>query len=132
MYTIRSFKQEDYPMIKHWWELANQPPPSLSMLPESSTLILEIENKPAFCLSVYLTNCSEYAYLGNFISDRSIQGPQRKEGSQILMNAILSFANALGYKQVICMTAEPKLQQRYKDMGFQPTISNLQAFVKRT
>ncbi len=130
-FTIRNFKSSDFPMISSWWKESDEIPPSLSMLPEESTLILEIDNKPAFCLSIYFTNCKEYSYLGNFVSDRSIKGPVRKEASQKLMNTVLAYAQNLGYKNVICMTHETKLQKRYQEMGFSPTISNVQTFVRK-
>lgn len=132
-YNIRNYSHKDFPLITSWWKEAEEPyPPTSSMLPEESTFILELDSKPVFCLSVYLTNCKEYAYLGNFISDTKLKSPYKKLASQKLMDVVLNFAGDLGYKQVICMSAVSKLQKRYQEMGFIPTISNVQTFVKRT
>lgn len=130
-FKIRNFTSSDFPMISSWWKEANELGPNLSMLPEESTLILELDNKPSYCLSIYFTNCKEYAYLGNFISSGSVEKKFKKEASQKLMDSIINYAKNLGYKNVLCMTHEPKLQNRYKEMGFTPTISNVQTFVKR-
>lgn len=130
-YTIRNFKESDFPMISSWWKEAGELSPSLSMLPEATTFVLELDKKPAFCLSIYFTNCKEYSYLGNFVSDISIKSPFRKQASQKLMDSVLDFARNLGYKNVICMSHETKLQKRYREMGFMPTISNVETFVKK-
>lgn len=129
MFTIRQYKKEDFKMIESWWD--NKYPPTIEMLPESSTLILEIDKVPAYCLSVYLTNCKQYAYLGNFISNNKLKIENRKEASQVLMDSVCGFARELGYKNILCMTNVSKLKERYKEMGFTPTISDVQTFVKR-
>jgi len=131
-YKIRAYTSSDFPVVESWWKDANEIPPSITMLPESSTFILELDNIPTFCLSVYLTNCKEYAYLGNFVSNKKIKNKFRKQASQKLMDYTLCFAGELGYKQVICMSHVDKLKNRYNEMGFHTTLTNVQTFVRKT
>jgi hypothetical protein len=129
-YSIRSFSKTDYPMIKEWWTSQNEIAPTLGMLPEESTLILELDDKPSLCLTVYLTNCKEVAYLENFVGNPLIKSKERKQASQFIVDSGINFAKTLGYKRILCFTNVDKLKNRYKELGMSESLTNLCSFVK--
>lgn len=126
--NIRLFKKDDYELIRSWWIKANEFPPYQEMLPEESTFILEIDNQPKMCLTVYLTNCKFFAYLENFIKDPEFKN-SKNEVNQLLEHAE-KFAKDKGYKVLFCLAYKDKLKKRYEELGYKNTLNNLSSFVK--
>ena len=129
MYNIRHYEAKDFPMIDSWWKAHNEIGPTPSMLPTDTTFIMEMEGQPASCLCIFLTNCKEYSYLGNFVSNPEFKGPERHKANKYFLMFIKEFANAAGYKHVLAFAKEEKLKTHYENIGMRKTLKNLDSFV---
>lgn len=129
MINIRHYTEKDFPMIENWWKANNEVAPSISMLPMDTTFIMEMNGQPASCLCIFLTNCKEYSYLGNFISNPELKGPERHEANKEFLKFIKTFAGAAGYKRVLAFAKEEKLKTHYQNIGMRNTMKNLDSFV---
>jgi hypothetical protein len=129
-YTIRPYAKADYTEIKKWWDASNEMAPIPEMLPEESTLILELDKTPALMITVYLTNCKEVSYLENFAGNPELKGESRKQAAQYIVDAACGFAKGLGYKRVLCLSYKDKLKERYQELGMTPTVDNLMSLVR--
>jgi len=132
MYNIRYYTAEDYPMLKTWWEGMDEVPPSKEMLPLDSTLILEMDEVPAVSVTLYFTNCREFCHLANIIGNPDLKGKGRKEATQALVDAAISFAGAAGFKRTLSFGHKDKVKTRFEQLGLKASMSNLQAFVRET
>src|SRR5277367_2165146 len=99
MIKIRPFKKNEFEMILSCWNYAKEIPPTIEMLPEDSTFILEINNEPKMCVSVYLTNTNYVAYVENFVK---APGLKNNKYSEKLGEYIENFAKQKGYKLLMC------------------------------
>lgn len=111
--NIRNFKSSDYPLIKSWFKDG----PELEQMPEESSFVLEVENKPQACVSVFLTN-TNIAYFENLIANPKFKKSERKEAIQKLMEHAWSFAKDKGYKYAVGFTLYEKLAARHLEMGW--------------
>jgi hypothetical protein len=130
--TIRDYTDEDWSVIDSWWKSSGEVGPLQSMMPPDSSFIAEIDCVPALAVCLYLTNTKEICYVENFIGNPDLKGNFRKLATAILLDHITLFANRLGYKRLICMTEKPVLVERYKEIGFIPTLSGVTTFVRST
>lgn len=130
MYTVRSYQKDDYATIKRWWEASNEAIPGMELFPEESTLVLEVNNVPAFALIIFLTNSKELCYFEGFIGNPEIKGKERKDASDKLAEAAFAFAKGLGYKRAITFSYVDKVKNRIEELGFTRTLDNLSSFVK--
>ena len=124
---IRNYSPSDYQMLCDWWKIYCEPAPYPACMPEESSFVLEINNVPAYALTVLLTNSKEYAYLENFVGNPLINN---KEGAQMIANYAYSFAKDKGYKRVIAFCYKDKLKKRYEELGVIKTLDNLSSFVR--
>ncbi len=130
MYTIRHYTEQDFPLIKSWWEACNENPPTEELLPLGSTLILEFKDLPALCASLLLTNCKGISYIENFIGNPSLKGKQRQEASKTFMDLISNFAFDCGYSRIVGYTYSDKLKDYYKSLGFNNMRSGAHLMVR--
>lgn len=128
--NIRNFNTSDYPMVLSWWKNAKEIPPSINMLPEDSTFIIEYEDKSVACLTVYLTNSKEISYFENFVKNPNIEKDISKQMTQYLVEYVCEFTKTLGYKRIICMSYKEPLKKRYSELGFFKTLDNISTLVK--
>jgi len=126
--NIRLFNKNDFEMIKMWWNDAQEMPPTIEMLPEESTFILEVNNEPQVCITVYLTNTNYVAYLENFIKNPNLK--DSKEYTKKIVEHAENFAKQKGFKILVCLSYKEKLKQRYQDLGYINTLNNLSGFAK--
>jgi len=126
--NIRLFNKNDFEMIKMWWNEAQEMPPTIEMLPEESTFILEVNNEPQVCITVYLTNTNYVAYLENFIKNPNLK--DSKEYTKKIVEHAENFAKQKGFKILVCLSYKEKLKQRYQDLGYINTLNNLSGFAK--
>ena len=132
MYTIRHYNEQDYPMIKAWWEEAKEIPPTEELLPLGSTLIMDLEGKPALCASLLLTNCKGLCYIENFIGNPVLKGPKRREASKMFMDLIANFAFDCGYSRMVGHTYSDKLKDYYNELDFKNVKSGAHCMVRET
>lgn len=124
--TIRNFKKNDFETILSWWNEVKEIGPTIEMLPEESTFILEINNVPKMCVTVYLTNTNYVAYAENFVKAPGLSNKY----SKTLVNHIEKFTKDKGFKVLLCLSYKEKLKRRYEKLGYRNTLNNLSSFVK--
>lgn len=130
MYTIRHYNEDDFTLIKGWWDACGEAAPTEELLPLGSTLILELEGTPALCASLLLTNCRGVSYLENFIGNPALKGKKRQEASKTFMDLIANFASDCGYSRMVGYTYSEKLKDYYKDLDFKNVKSNAHCMVR--
>jgi hypothetical protein len=112
----------DYPIISSWYR---DEAPSKEALPEDSTFIFELNDIPALSVTLYLTNCKEICMVEHFIGNPDLSGSDRRQATIALNNFISDFAKALGYKNLVAMTANVKLQNYYQGLGYKKVSGDL-------
>lgn len=125
---IRFYKKEDFNEIQSWWIKAGETAPILGQLPEDSTFVLEKNGVMIACVSAYLTNCKEIAYIENLAKDPDLGSYVTKEMINNLIDHTFNFIKELGYKRAICFAYVDKLKERYLEFGFHKTCDNLSSF----
>lgn len=132
MITIRPYRKDDWAQVDSWWKESGEIGPLETMMPLESSFIAEIDGTPALAVTLYLTNTPELCYVENFIGNPALKGGERRLATYMLLEHITKFANLLGYKRLICMTEKPILVERYKEIGFTPTLSGVTTFARST
>ena len=126
--NIRLFNKNDFETIKIWWNKANEIPPTLEMLPEESTFILELNDEPQICITVYLTNTNYLAYLEALVRNPELKNHQYY--TKLLIQHVENFVKEKNYKILICLSDKDKLKARYMELGYINTLNNLSSFAK--
>ncbi len=127
---IRFYNNEDYEMLRGWWASSNRLGPQQNMMSESSSLILEIEDKPVLSITVYFTNASGVCFLENFVGNPDFKGPSRKEAAKLLVEFSYEFAKSMGYKNIVGFGTHEKLNKYYEELGMKPMTHNITSFVR--
>lgn len=119
---IRSYEHRDYEMVKSWWHSHNLPAPTVDMIPEDTSYIIEYEETPLACISWFGTNAS-FALIDNLVANPDFQGALREVMVDELIWYVETEAKEEGYNKVFCFTEKEKLADRYRSIGYQ-TIGN--------
>lgn len=130
MYSIKAYTKEYYQEVRSWWEKQNQIPPTEDMMPLDSTYMAFDGDRPAICISLYLTNIKEYCYLECYIGNPELKGNARKECTKMLLKYIIYVAKQKGYKKFVCLATKPELVRYYESMGFIKTLENVTTLCK--
>lgn len=128
--SVRHYTPSDFPLISSWWIAHGEPGPLPSMLPPESTFLLEMDGIPALCVSLYLTNSSEVAYIENFCGNPELDGPARRSAAPHLVKYIENFALSRGYARLFCLAHKEPLKRRYEELGYTRTLDNVATFCK--
>jgi hypothetical protein len=129
MVNLRTYQPSDFETLRKWWEARGAFGLKPEFLPET-TYILEYEGRPAFSISLVLTNVKGYAYLENFVSDPSLTGDIRKSLSADMVAYAESVAHFMGYERLICIAPNAKLEARYSELGYQVSLPSVSTLVK--
>lgn len=129
-YSVRLYKDSDYAEVKRWYAQTEEGIPAPDLFPHESTLILEADGSPVFCLIVYLTNSKKLCYFEGWVGNPDFRGEKRDEASHRLVDAACAFAKSLGYQNALTFSYRDKVKERIGDFGFIRTLDNLSAFVK--
>ena len=130
MYSVTPYREEQFDLIKSWWDAAGEFAALPGMMPEDSTLIVNYEGRPLASLTIYFTNSKEIAYLENLVGNPEFKGEIRKKGVEILTRSAEQLAKSRGYKRLLCLTEKTKLKGRYEELGYLPTLNNVTTFVR--
>lgn len=130
--SIVQYRESDhYGVIASWWKAAGEMTPARAAMPESSTFILAENGEPWVCVTVFLTNSSEIAWVDNLIANPELpSGAARKEAVEQLQRFLEAWALKLGYRKLFCMAANPALAERYRNLGYISTLKNVETFIK--
>jgi hypothetical protein len=129
--TVRPYTGFDFPLVHNWWSKSNEIAPwTPTLMPLDSTFVCCVDDTPAVCVSVYLTNCKEICYIEGLISNPLLTKQQRTAAVEKLNEHITTFAKQLGYKRMICLAYKEPLKKRYEELGYMKTIEHCSAFCK--
>lgn len=117
-----------YAELKGWWSQRDEAGPTLQMIPETS-YIMYCDNKPILFISLIMTN-TEVIWLENLIGNPEYKGQKRKECANLFLSYIENVAKTNNKKRFFCMSANEKTTQRYIELGFQQTLSNVSTFIR--
>lgn len=122
---------KDYELVSSWWRAANEPGPTVTMMPEESTFIIEdLKGTPIAAITVYLLNTSRFAQLENLIAAPNLTLSTRREAVQNLVSYAENYIRSLGYQGVACMSYRPKLTERYQQLGYTRTLEQVTTLFK--
>lgn len=127
--NVRPYTDRDFEMLCSWWKASGTVGIKPSMLPPT-TYVLEYKGRPVFAHSLVCTNVKEYAYLENFVSDPSYKSPNRHELSLTMVQFMERLAKNLGYKRLLSLAPNSKLQSRYQDIGWTTTLTGVSTVMK--
>lgn len=130
-YKLRLYTDDDYLEVKRWYAATDEGTPTSSIFPQESTLLLEANGIPVFCLIAYLTNCKEVCFFEGFIGNPDFRGPERLEASQLIVDKACEFVKSLGYKNALTFAYRDKVKKRIEELKFEKTLDNLSCFIKR-
>lgn len=128
MINIKPYNKSDFKEIASWWKESTGQSPLEDMLVEDGTFILEIDNVPALCLTVLLTQSRHMAYLFSFIKNPIFKENLEEYGQQ-LWNYCFEYAKSKGYSRVLCFSDNKKLSEKYIRFGMSKT-ADVSAFLR--
>ena len=132
MVEIRQFNADKHwDEVKSWWDSSGYPVPALTLLPEDTTFIGEVNGENAYCWTLLLTNSCEVALLENFVKNPKVK-LSLKESTDVV-KAMLEYAQGvaskMGYRRLLCINERPELKRYYPRIGFK-YVTDVAIFVK--
>lgn len=127
--NFRPYTKNDFNMINDWLKFSKEIQMQSHVLPEDSSFILELDNIPTFLMTIYFTNSKELCFFENLISNpemKRVRKPYLKNLFQHLENV----AKENGYKKVMFFSRNKKTTERYKDIGYDQFMWNLDCLGK--
>lgn len=134
MFSLRSIKTEDYPMLCRWWSWFRFPAPPIECLPSNGENSLGgaivMNGKTEICAGfLYFTN-SKMCWLEFIVSNPDYREKDRKEAIQYLIYELSEIAKRKGFKVVFTSVKHPSLIKHYSDCGYSNSGSNTTEMVK--
>ena len=130
-YKIRNYKKDEYAMILGWWNDCQEVAPLPEMLPEESTFILDVNDQPTICVTVYLTNSKTFCMVDNLICNPAFRDSKlRRKAVEVMNGYVDCFAKEKGFERILCMTEKNALKRRYMELGFRPTLDGVTTLIK--
>lgn len=125
-FTIHDFREENYEMIKSWWIARGAPPALYEHLPPTG-IVIALDGR-AICAGFLFLTDANIGCIGNLVSDPKVQKDLRQPSIDFLVKFLTGRAKDRGYSMVVCSTNIPKLQDRFKALGFIETDKNVSQF----
>lgn len=127
--NIRKYNKQDFELIQSWWKVLDK---GLSehTYPEESSYILEINNIPLACASLYLMNSPIACMMENLISDPNSEIDNKSKYINQFILFLEETAKKQGYISIIAMTYVDKLKDKYSTLGYKKITENLIVFAK--
>jgi N-acetylglutamate synthase-like GNAT family acetyltransferase len=114
--NIRPYKNEDYEKVGSWWAVTTGEIISPSLYSKDWSYVVEKDNKPVACVSLFLTNCPEVSYFNALVGDPS--SDYRAEAVEVLLNELEDEARVLGFKNVVLFAENDKMVNYYEAKNF--------------
>lgn len=125
---IKKFENKDYELLKSWWGSYKEQAPELKMMPETS-YVMYFNSQPILSVSIFLTN-GPIAWIDNYIGNPSLKGSIRKECGIVLLKHLEEVSKDNLKDRMFCMSINEKTSERYIELGFTKTASNISTFIK--
>lgn len=128
--SIRFYRDSDYEEVARWWSEHKEPVPPKDLIPQTTWIKETEDGRPWVCLSLITFNTPHIAWSAGAVSNPDVDRHGRKEAVQKLWEHVAEFTKRMGYKNLLCIAPNKKLEDRYKDLGFVPTKYNQTFMVK--
>jgi hypothetical protein len=99
-------------------------------LPVDSTYVAEWSGVPVVALSFFFTNSRALLLVDNLMSAPSAPHQLRRVAIDQMNGFMDALARQLGYRRILCFTSVPKLVERYQELGFQDSGTDLTSLIK--
>lgn len=130
MYHVRPYSESDLPILQSWWRITRNLLFPGSLMPATSSYVLEIDGQPALAGSMYYSNSENFCMIDNLIGNPELSGAERRRGTWIFLQCAEELAHSRGYNKLFCMTSQQGLTDYYRHLGFQVTCQNVTTFTK--
>lgn len=127
---VRSYEDSDYDLLRKWWAKYDQGIPTREMLPPTTTLVAEKDNRVVAALTMYTTNSKQFAMIDNLIADPESSKEDRRLAIRRMLLIFKFTAKAMGIKSFFCCSTKEKLTERYEEYGFKPTCRGVTTMSK--
>lgn len=127
--SYRSYTPLDFASIQEWFQYHGMNGFTPDFVPRT-TYIATYGSRPIASLSLITTNVTEYAHLENLVADPHISAELRRKAVAGLVNYIESQAKSMGYKKLMCLAPNDKLEKRYSELGYSIGLKGLTSMVK--
>lgn len=118
----------DWQMIAKWHESYGIKFFKWSDLPEDTSYVAFVDDKPALAVSLILTN-SKLAWIEAFVGNPDVKPEERRPVTKKLLAYLEDIAKSFGAKKLFCMSPNPLLTGYYNSLGFKKTES-VEALIK--
>lgn len=129
-FNIKPYKNSDFEQIVSWWNFYKECPPIEGMMIEDGTFILELNNTPAICVTVFLTQSKEICYFEGLIKNPMFKDNNLNEYVKLLVDHCSDYCKNKGYKRVVAFSSNSKLTNKYESFGFNRTLQNLTGLMR--
>lgn len=125
---IRLIRKEEKEMIVRWWS-SNDANATEEMIPDE-TYVMESDGTPWVAIGLVGLIGTDVAWTMGLISNPFFKKDGRKEAVNELWKSVMHIAKSKGYKNVMCVAPNKKLEKRYEELGFNPDIKNATIMIK--
>jgi hypothetical protein len=128
---IKKFKKKDYDAFFFaWWKKrGDEVLPTLDMIPPTYWAIF-IDDKPVASFGFLITNLKKVCYACHLVSNPDFQSEVRRKAVKALCEYVFSEAREKGFENMLAFSYQPKLTERFLNLGFRHTVTNLNSFCK--
>lgn len=128
--VIRKYQPTDLALLESWAKSYGIPSLNEAAIP-ATTYIAELDGHPVVSLSMMLTNNKEYAYLEYAVGNPEF-GPSkaRQAAFKDLVQWMEHLAKGAGYKRLVCLAPDPKLEAYYESLGYKTERRGLSFLMK--
>lgn len=128
--VIRKYHPTDLSLLESWAKAYGIASLNEAAIP-STTYIAEVGGEPVVSLSMMLTNNREFAYLEYAIGNPSFASSEvRKSVFKDLVQWMEHLAKSAGYKRLVCLAPDPKLEAYYDSLGYKVERRGLSFLMK--
>lgn len=116
---------KDYDVISSWWKSYKFPVIPREALPKNGFIIDET------CAGFIYSTDSSISWLEFVVANPSLSKEERKQGLQKLLLGLTGLAKELGYSIIFSSVNHSSLMERYKEVGFEQSDTNMTNFIRR-
>lgn len=115
--------EKDYKTLEKWWKSYSWPCIAPEYLPTTGLIIDDL------CAGFLYKTDSSVAILEWIVGNREADRGARAQAIREVVQGLKEIAHRAGYTKVFTSAVHPNLISAYKELGFQPTDSNVQMFM---
>lgn len=127
---IRPYRSSDFANFISWWRArSHEVEPTADMIPETYWVAV-VDGQIVASFGMITTNLKKVCYSVHLVSDPNSNSLVRRAALKALVQYVSLQAYKGGFQNLLAFSYQPKLTERFKDLGFTQTLSNLTSFCK--